>query len=385
MKVTFRSDIDPDLALLEQHLESGTFGELPATWLHKAQQDLNALQDIIDALSKRMPWLSDAQRAHNVQFGDVDLPTRYDSPTQFRILDGLVSRIRSAAETIGLNTVDFPHYSCIPTGLVNASAVVLPDATRPFLLFDSELFLYCHLFSKAFAHCLPIVGRGEMLSLSVDVELVRERLTATPELVERLFDLLHAYATTGSPSQSKQYNPEADYVHLVDILRDSMELFVVAHEFGHVYAGHLSELLQRCGLQSVDVSSENPSHRQEYEADLLGLLLTLQAMVSRGYDTALSYVGIELFFVSLDMAARATHLIDHGTDDTYIDVQSESHPSNAERRSVLRGALEILVEDEQQVNGARKMSSKYVAIADLLWQATKVANPSFQRTTELNH
>ena len=65
------------------------------------------------------------------------------------------------------------------------------------------------------------------------------------------------------------------------------ELFVVAHEFGHVYSGH----------------SE--------------------------YDAALSYVGIELFFVSLELADRASHIIAHGNDDSYADKVSISHPSQS--------------------------------------------------------
>lgn len=380
MKVTFRSDRDPDFASLEQYLKAGSFGDLPDTWRHQAEHDLNRLRTIMNELSRGLPWVPDEMHLQLSEFGEIDLPTRYDSPTQFRILGKLVSRIRAAAELMGLDTTTFPHCSCIPTGLVNASAVALPNTTRPFLLFDSELFLYCHLFAKAFAQCLPVVGRGEMLSLSVDIELVKQRICTTPELTERFTDLLSAYAATGSPSKSNQYNPESDYVHLLDILRDGMELFVVAHEFGHVCSGHLSGVLKRLGLHAEELFGENPSHRQEHEADLIGMVLTLQAMSSSGYDAALAYVGVELFFVSLDMAARTRHIVLNGTDRDYVDSSSESHPSHGDRRNLLRESLATFIAETDQAEGAKKMAAAYTEIAELLWQSAQMANPSFQRT-----
>jgi len=220
-----------------------------------------------------------------------------------------------------------------------------------------------------------------MISFSLEPELVNQRLQSTPELSDRLFDLLNAYATTGSPAKSKQYDPEESYVPLVDTIRDGMELFIVAHEFGHVYAGHLSDFLRRRGMLPDNLEDENPSHILEHEADLLGLLLTLQAMSARGYDAALSYVGIELFFSSLEIAARARHILEHGTEDGYVDAPSDTHPSNAQRQEVLRGALPLLIKSEEKAKGALDMSARYLQIADLLWQAVKSANTSFGRST----
>lgn len=347
---------------------------MPDTLRHQAEHDIASLQSFMDTFSQRFPWMTDDMRAQLTQFGDLELPTRYDSPLKFRTLEGLISRIREAAGSLGLKTEEFPHYSCIPTGLVNAMAVQLHCATRSFLLFDSELFLFCHLYAKAFANCLPIVERGEMISLSVDTDLVRERLLGNPELIKRVIDLLYTYAATGSPSKTKQYDPEESYIHLIDILRDGMELFVVAHEFGHIYAGHLSELLLRLKMSPGGVDYGNPSHRQEHEADLLGLLLTLQAMGLRGYDAGLAYVGVELFFVSLDMSARARHALHHDAEEVYVEASSESHPSNSDRRNVLREALGGFIESEEQLKSARELSSNYVRIANLLWHMVSEAN-----------
>lgn len=382
MNITFRSDREPDFACLEQYLIGGAFGSLPDTWRHQAEQDIDVLRNGLNEISKQTTWITNEMRERSGRFTDIELPTRYDSPTQYRILDGLVRRIRRAAKRLELEAHDFPHHACIPSGLVNASAVVLPGASRAFVLFDSELFLYCHLFAKVFARCLPIIERGQNLLISVDPALVRERIESTPEVLERFIDLLAVYARTGSPSRSKQYPLEADYVHLVTILRNGMELFVVGHEFGHVYSGHLSHLLDRLHIKSDDLFGESDAHRQEHEADMVGLLLTLQAMADSGYDAALSYAGIELFFVSLDLAARASHVIANGNDDFYTDEASISHPSHTQRRVVMHSGLEAFIGSKEQVRGAKAMAAKYTEISGLLWQYARVAQPLNQRTVE---
>jgi hypothetical protein len=374
MAITFRSDNESDFACLEQYLTGGAFGELPHAWRHQAEHDLAFLQTKIDEVAAQMSWVTPDLRQSLGRVADIALPTRYDSPLQYRIVDSLVARIRHAAEKLELEEQNFPHYACIPTGLVNASAVALPCATRPFLLFDSELFLYCHLFAKSFAECLPIVGRGERLSISVVSELVEERIRSSPELVGRFANLLIAYASTGSPSKSRQHHAEPDYLPLITILRNGMELFVVGHELGHVYSGHLGSVFDRLHINSDDLLGDNAAHRQEHEADIVGLLLTLQAMVDAGYDAGLSYIGVELFFVSLEIAERARLTLDCGDDDSYVDEASVSHPSNGQRRIVTDAFLETFICSEEDVQGARALAANYSEVAMLLWQHARLAH-----------
>lgn len=117
----------------------------------------------------------------------------------------------------------------------------------------------------------------------------------------------------------------------------------------------------------------------EHEADLIGLVLTLQAMASSGYDAALAYVGVDLFFVSLEFAERARHIVKYGTDDGYADISSDTHPSGSARRAFLREALSTFIEDAQQVANARSAAAQYCEIAHILWTATKASNPRLRK------
>jgi hypothetical protein len=370
MQVAYKSDTHPDFALLEEALRQGLLGPMPHRWMHEAEQELDGLRIAMSNWAETVPWMSEAQKANLPQFEDVELPTHFDSPSQFRILTRLVERIQRAAETLGLEMGDFPHFACIPSGLVNASAVSINGSTRPFILFDSQLFLYCHLFAKCFARCLPIVSTGEQVSVSVDVENAKRRIDSVPELVERLVDLLLAYAGQGAPSASRPYPPEREYIGLIDVIRDGMELFIVAHELGHVYSGHVADMIRRFAVES-EGDEASAEHVQEHEADLVGLLLTLQAMADAGFDPALSFVGVELFFKSLETASRAELVIKVGDDSSYIDEPSDSHPSNAARIELLRDALSTFIPGVDDLEAARGLGAQYGQVADVMWAAAK--------------
>ena len=381
MPVTYRSDVNPDYRCLEDYLEGGEFGALPDAWKHQAQHDLASLNEVITALAASTPWLPDGIKEQLSLSSTIELPTKYDSPLNFQLIDGLVKRVKAAAERIGLDVTEFPYYSSIPTRQVNACAIKLPCSSKPFLLFDSQLLLYCHLFSKAFARCLPVKQDkdGEMLQLSTEIEGVRQRVERTPDVLERFSDVLRAYVTTDAPSNAKPYPLEGEYAHLATIIRDGMELFVVAHEFGHVYAGHLNDLLAGTRLNTLKFPEGSASHQQEHQADLLGLVLTLHAMSDADYDAGLSYIGIDLFFVSLDLAERCMHFVDGNADGKFESSSSESHPSNQSRRNLISEALEYIVPSTEQVEAARSLASQYDAIAKYLW-AEIAASPSMHRT-----
>lgn len=371
MPITYRSDREPDFALLEEYLRNGEFGELPDSYRHQLEHDVAAVEARMEDITKATPWLRAGAPELLRQNAELDLPTRYDSPGRYAILHGLVERVREAAKHFNLKTDEFPHYACIPTGLVNACAIALPGAERPFLLFDSQFFSYCHLFAKTFARCLPVVGSGERVSISTDPALVAKRIETVPDVVDRLVELLVVYVNTGAVSRVRPYPPERDYEHLVEIIRDGMELFVVAHELGHVYAGHLNDLLDRLSVHDGSSRDKKHPHRQEHAADMVGLLLTLQAMSAAGYDAALSYVGIELFFISLEFADRAQHILENGNDESYRERTSTSHPSHRQRQQVLRTSLKVLIRSRRQLKAARDAARHYCEVADVLWQSIK--------------
>lgn len=365
LNVTYLSDTDPDLKCLEKYLGEGQFGKLCDFDVYEAHHDIEMQRKLYELVASRLG-------VESINFAEafptnVTLPTRYESPMQYRLVVGLVEKIRAVAEQYGIDTSDFPHYSSIPTQMVNAQAVKLPCSKRNFLLFDSQLFLYCHLFAKAFALCIPIVGKDEGFQFSVDLAEVKARLSSTPECVERLCDLLGALDETDVPGHAEPYIPEQAYSRLSALFRDGMELFVVAHEFGHVYANHLNSLLPRVSFAAQSQGTSNSSHLQEFEADAIGLLLTLTAQAKRGFDAGLSYIGIELFFHALEMQDKFSHLMKHGSDENYTQQSSATHPSHYLRRMALREGLSKILNEKGDVDAALGLANQYDGVVDILW------------------
>lgn len=365
LNVTYLSDTDPDLKCLEKYLGEGQFGKLRDFDVYEAHHDIEMQRKFYELIASRLG-------EKNVNFAkafptNITLPTRYESPMQYRLVIDLVEKIKTVAEEYGIDTSDFPHYSSIPTQLVNAQAVKLPCAKRHFLLFDSQLFLYCHLFSKAFALCIPIIGEEKGYQFSVDLAKVKTRLSSTPECVERLRDLLGALDETDVPGHAEPYIPEQAYSQLGALFRDGMELFVVAHEFGHVYANHLDSLLPRVSFAAQSQGASNNSHRQEFEADAIGLLLTIAAQAKSGFDAGLSYIGVELFFHALEMQDKFSHLMKHGSDEGYNQQSSTTHPSHYLRRMALREGLSQIFNEKADVDAAQKLAMQYDGVVDILW------------------
>lgn len=301
----------------------------------------------------------------------IELPTRYESPTHYIILDRLIKRIKNSADKYGLDTSDFPYHSSIPTGLVNAQAVRLPCSRKDFILFDSQIFNYCHLFAKAFALCLPVVSREGHWSFSIEIEDVKKRVTEYPECIDRLVDLLGALDETTVPGMAAPYVPEPEYAHLSSLYRDGMELFIVGHEFGHVYAKHLNLLLPRRRAAEVPNEDLNASHVQEFEADSIGLLLMISAQAEQGYDAGLSYIGAELFFHALELQERFSHLQAFGASEDFIETRSSSHPSNRERREALRVVVTQALEQGERLQATLQLAARYEEVIEMLWDAVQ--------------
>ncbi len=369
LKITYLSDSNSDFRCLEDYLSRRKFGKLHDQDVYGAHHNVELMRRFYESVASRLGLA-------NSKFVDsfpttITLPTRYESPLNYQLLHKLVEQIKNGAKFYEINTANFPYYSSIPTGLVNAQAVNLPCSKHSFLLFDSQLFLYCHLFAKAFALCIPVVEEGSGYRFSVDSEEIAARVEKFPECIDRLIDLLAALDETEMPGHAKPYIPDMAHSNLGAVFREGMELFVVAHEFGHVYADHLSSILPRVSFPAQSLDDNNSSHIQEYEADAIGLLLAVTAQARNGFDLALSYVGTELFFHALEMQEKFSHLMTHGTDENYVGASSETHPSHFARRMTLRGGLRQFFENREDCDAALGLAHQYEEIVNTLWQAVQ--------------
>ncbi len=350
---------------LESFIASGECGAL----LH---EEKNSLFHSPEALESFEPIANEILRRLSID-GEYtsplpeEIPTRYDNPFGYKILTGLIDTLKETCQELNIPTDEFPPYACIPTGVINAYAASVGEPATKFLLFDSQIFFFCNLLSKVVAISQPIINKDEMLQTSIEPALVREHLDEDDEPVRRLKELLEA-SIYESPSNAPAYLPKPPYIPLIDLLRDSMELFVVAHEFGHVYAGHLGPLLKAVSRTGDDLLEEaTESQRIEYEADSIALVLTLQTMKKKGYDLALSYIGPYLFFSGLSLLDKYYEK----REGVAAGAGSDEHPSHADRQAMLNHIVATLA-SEEQFNNAIHLQENFTTLVEELLSRIQV-------------
>lgn len=374
MSVKYLSDSDKDFECLEAYLKSGGLGELKDEWIVSVEKETKLFSEHARTIFKNYleGELVDSiiEKIYN---GDILLPTRYDSISQNSILTGLIDRIRKSVTDLGINHDDFPHSSCIPTGLVNACAIKLPCSSKEFLLFDSQLFAYCNLFAKAFALCLPITSSDKNnIQLSVSIDAVKKQIDENAnQCLTRLLDIIHSYAALNRPMKAKAYLPPRDYITYVEIIRDGMELMVVGHEFGHINSGHLGGLVKSISMDTR-LGEMFKDHLQEHEADFIGLVLSLQSLARDGYDASLSFIGTDLFFSSMILAERYKSYLAGIKDEHFEEEETASHPTFTNRREFIRSAINSIDGVKERGDEIRQLVAFYDEVIEYVWD--KISN-----------
>jgi hypothetical protein len=310
---------------------------------------------------------------------DLDVvPSRYEDPLRYQMIRKRAEQIESAATTHGMELSDRPLLGTLPTGQVNAVTYLVPGSRDHVVLFERELFTFALLLSKAVCCTFPLEPSASgKTTFATGPAPVRRRIEEHPELIERFTEFVLAYALTGRPTLAKPYLPERAHQHLALVLRTSLELFVLGHEYGHVLARHLSQVSRTAPsrAQLDDVDALEYSWQQEYEADAIGCRLAHSAMKSLGHDSALSFWGADSFFSGMDVMDRATSLLLHGDEERQT---LSSHPPSELRRERLRATLPHIVMEKHPEEHIKPVQLGWTiqAVIEELWVRSRpsVAN-----------
>ncbi|MFH8591634.1 hypothetical protein [Streptomyces rimosus] len=260
-----------------------------------------------------------------------------------------------------------PVLGSLDTGEINAVTLLAPDARTHLVIFESELFTFANLFSKAVAMAMPFEDAGGgRTAFSVHPDKVRRHLKHSPDAILRFADVVRAYLFEGEPSRARPYHAPHPIDVQAAILRDGLELFVLGHEYGHVLLDHLAESQSPRrvpGTADGELTEVTWKWKQEHDADTLGWFLCTKVMTEK-YDLAFSHAGTELFFSACEVLERALSLLVEGRSEAHP--ASPTHPPIAERRDALR----TLLRDERQGESAIILGTAIQDIVDILWEPT---------------
>lgn len=291
--------------------------------------------------------------------------SRFEPFETFALLSHLMAEIEPVVEKFeDLKNTKKILFGSLGTGDVNGVAINFDNPEYFIVLIDDGVFGFANLLTKAIALSFPQKPEANnQLRFSTEIGDIESHLQANSEASQRFVELYLAYILDGNPLAAPPYLLGRDYISFVSAWRDTMEFFILAHEFGHVHLGHLNSnlrgLITRRGYEEIPASWQ-----QEFEADFFGLVVALTCMGARGFSPSLTYVGIEMFF--LGIAALENSLARLGGYQ-FCDDGSATHPASITRRIALREFLSsILSKDEK--NGALHLVSIVERIFDLMNQ-----------------
>lgn len=297
------------------------------------------------------------------------VPSPYEDPGRYQTIKQHAQRIESAAAQQGIHIAKKPLIGTMPTGQVNAMTYLVPCTTDHIVLLERELFTFALLASKAVCCAFPIVASSptEGTLIAAGLGAAEDRIQQQPQLVEHFIEVAMAYALTGRPSVAPPYWPERDYQMLSGVLQQSMLLFVLGHEYGHMIAGHLLQVSSATEERSpVDVDALDYSWRQEFEADVVGCRLSVAAMNQLGYGPVLSFWGADFFFSAMDVMDRSTSLLLCGDENKR---KLGSHPPSKDRRSHLRRTFLPLLAGESSPGATNPIEHAQIIedVVEHLW------------------
>lgn len=142
---------------------------------------------------------------------------------------------------------------------------------------------------------------------------------------------------------------------------DAMDVFVLAHEYGHVILGHTD-------MPRVhDRNDPIPAQQLEIDADRIAFDVASVAC----YGAVFAAVGSTLFLTASDIVGRASGTYISGIDTIEA---SPSHPSGAQRRAALRSLL------HEKYPAGSEFADQLSDTADaILQQFWAFARPAFER------
>lgn len=238
-----------------------------------------------------------------------------------------------------------PYFGIFNTGVVNAYAIRVPHSQDVIVAFDKGALDFFYKMSTLAALALPVVDQtgGYQTQSLPDEELVSfwtDHVSHSPDLIDQciLISLSYVWNLGDDAVWLPDFGGPGRF-HISVKFYAGCRLFLVAHEYGHILAGHLDKPktshFSALGGRAVEVVDSSWS--QEYEADAWATTLAVGAYLAEVQYLSWSIVSVDFFFTALHIVESLRDIATGKflADPDRLAGYSDSHPPLLDRRDHL--------------------------------------------------
>ncbi len=293
-------------------------------------------------------------------------PTVFQDGMTYEIIIGLAERILKVAKKLKFVIPEKIVFGSLHTERFNACAIHLPAVNEHLIVFESQLFFFLNRMSKVIAQCLVFQGlEDEHWKFSTKPEDMIKQIQENQLIQDGFNRLMIAFVFEGNVKATPNIIIPLPQQQIQIPLLQSMELFIMAHEYTHVVKHHYkSGKHSFMQLNNIDAEEQVPAWEKELEADGFGILLAAGAMNDYGFQEDFCLVGPDVFFVLSEIVESAMAL-KYG--ETLANRKQTSHPPSSARRVNIRKALAMSFSPEQ-MDIASYLPEVFSALLGYLWE-----------------
>jgi hypothetical protein len=326
-----------DLEIIEQYQEKAIIAKFGKSKLSQFES-----QNIIKELTQHIDYMIKFQNLEGTpdgtelkrrvlnDFENFKPLTKYSHPVSSNLLGKLLNEVELVASKIQKKTQNRPFVYSAYSDTWGAMALKLDSLLNPIIIFEAELFNVCGHVCKLLHTAISELDKKEEIitiktSLKDTLELVRNSTELKIKFKELIYTTLISNVQGLKP---QKFSTEKNFAIYHELIM-STELFIMSHEYGHIYLNHFeNSKTKKLLLFESEYELLFPDWIFEFEADKYATEILLEREKSTN-KSPFTLLGPIVFFSLMELIRKFKNW-NYNRDEDYIIV-TETHPPNKER------------------------------------------------------